>query len=86
MVLLQLPQVAYVIVDKFRGWLNYFGKFRKSALRYTMRILNFRLTKWVRNKYKRFRKKHWYFAFKWLRETSKKYPTMFEHWKVGFVP
>ena len=27
-----------------------------------------------------------FFAYKWLRETSKKYPAMFEHWKMGFSP
>lgn len=86
MVHLQLPQVAHVVADKLRGWLHYFGKFRMSAMRFIMRVLNLRLTKWVRNKYKRFRRKHWYFAYKWLKETSKKYPTMFVHWKVGFTP
>lgn len=86
MVHLQLPQVANVLASKLRGWLHYFGKFRMSAMRYIMRVLNFRLTRWVRNKYKRFKKKHWYFAYLWLKETSKKYPTMFEHWKAGFVP
>jgi group II intron reverse transcriptase/maturase len=86
MVHLQLPQVANVLASKLRGWLYYFGKFRMSAMRYIMRVLNFRLIRWVRNKHKRFKKKHWYFAYLWLKETSKKYPTMFVHWKVGFVP
>lgn len=86
MVHLQLPQLAEILTDKLRGWFHYFGKFRMSAMRFVMRVLNFRLIRWVRNKYKRFRRKHWYFAYKWLKETSIKYPTMFEHWKIGFTP
>jgi group II intron reverse transcriptase/maturase len=86
MVHLQLSQLAEILADKLRGWFNYFGKFRMSEMRFIMRVLNFRLVRWVKNKYKRFRNRHWYFAYKWLRETSKKYPTMFEHWKMGFSP
>jgi RNA-directed DNA polymerase len=86
MVHLQLPQVALIFADKLRGWINYFGKVRMSALRTVMRTINFRIMRWVRNKYKRFWNCHWYFAYKWLKETSKKYPTLFEHWKYGFVP
>ena len=53
---------------------------------HVMRWLNMHLAKWVHNKYRRFRRKHWYKAFLWLKETSKKYPAMFEHWKAGFLP
>jgi group II intron reverse transcriptase/maturase len=86
MVHLQLPQLAEIMADKLRGWFNYYGKFRKSEMRFIMRVLNFRLVRWVKNKYKRFRNRHWYNAYLWLRDTSKKYPTMFEHWKMGFCP
>jgi len=86
MVHLQLPQIANILADKLRGWFNYFGKFRLSEMRFIMRVLNFRLVRWVKNKYKRFRNRHWYFAYKWLREISSKYPAMFEHWKMGFSP
>jgi len=85
MVHLQLPQLAHVVTDKLQGWLHYFGKFHMSAMRYIMRVLNLRLTKWVRNKYKRFRRKHRCFAYIWLREASMKYPAMFEHWKISFT-
>jgi len=86
MVHLQLPDIARILADKLWGWLYYFGRVRMSELRYVVRILNMRLAKWVRNKYRRFRRKHWYLAYLWLKETSKSYPTMFEHWKQGFLP
>ncbi|MBT8245339.1 MAG: 3'-5' exonuclease [Winogradskyella sp.] len=44
------------------------------------------LVKWVRNKYRRFRRKHWFFAYKWLREIAKHYPNLFVHWQYGFTP
>ena len=83
---LQLSKVAEILADKLRGWINYFGKVRMSEMRFVFRTINFRLIKWVRNKYKRFRRRHWYFAYIWLKETSNKYPTMFVHWKYGFTP
>lgn len=86
MVHLQLPQLARLLAAKLRGWLHYFGRVRMSSLRGVMRNLNFRLAKWVRNKFKRFRRKHRYNAFKWLRELSQHYPNLFVHWQYGFRP
>ncbi len=86
MVHLRLPDLAAIIADKVRGWIYYYGKVRMSELHYVFRFLNKRLAKWVRNKYRRFRRKHWFFAYKWLRETAKQYPNMFVHWERGFMP
>jgi len=83
---LQLPYIAGQIRAIVRGWINYYGKVNLSGLRFCMRLLNFRLARWARNKFKRFRKKNFYAAYKWLVETSKAYPNMFEHWKYGFLP
>ena len=81
-----LSRVGELLKSKIRGWLNYYSKFRKSELRHLFRDLNKRLAKWVSNKYRRFRRRHWYFAYKHLQGIAKKYPYMFEHWKVGFMP
>lgn len=86
MVHLRLPDLAGIVADKVRGWIYYYGRVRKSELHYVFRFLNMRLAKWVRNKYRRFRRKHWFYAYKWLQETAKQYPNMFEHWKHGFMP
>lgn len=83
---LSLSGIAHILADNLRGWIYYFGRVRMSEMRFVFRTFNFRLIKWVRNKYKRFRRRHWYFAYKWLKETAKSYPTMFEHWKYGFTP
>lgn len=86
MVHFPLSKIAEILQPKLRGWINYFGKFRKSSMRKVFRVLNFRLALWVRNKYRRFRRKHWYHSYKHLFEISKDYPTMFVHWQHGFKP
>ena len=86
MVHLRLSDLAGIIANKVRGWIHYYGKVRMSELHYVFRFLNMRLSKWVRNKYRRFRRKHWFFAYKWLQETAKHYPNLFVHWQYGFTP
>ena len=82
-----LDKIANLLRLKIRGWLNYYGVFRKSEMRRLFKVLNQRLVKWVRNKYKRFKRKHWYYALKHLKGIAKSYPNMFEHWKYeGFRP
>lgn len=86
MVHLQLSDLANIIAAKLRGWINYYGRIRMSELRGVMRNLNFRLAKWVRNKFKRFRKRSKRHAYEWLRNVSIHYPNLFVHWQYGFLP
>lgn len=82
-----LSKIASLLRLKIRGWLNYYGVFRKSEMRRLFNVLNQRLVKWVRNKYKRFKRKYWYYALKHLKGIAKSYPNMFEHLKYeGFRP
>jgi RNA-directed DNA polymerase len=81
-----LSRVAELLNSRLRGWINYYSKFRKSELRKLFRVVNLRLAKWVRNKYRKFRRRHWFHAYKYLRGISRYYPNMFEHWKHGFLP
>ena len=83
---LTLDKIAEILRSKTRGWINYFGKFRRSDMHGVFRTLNFRLALWVRNKYRRFGRKRISFAYKWLVEISKHFPTMFVHWEYGFLP
>ena len=83
---LSIYQIAGMLRSKIIGWINYYGKFRKSEMGEMFRVLNFRIARWVRNKYRRFRKKHWYFAYKWLEKVSMSFPCLFVHWEHGFLP
>ena len=86
MVHLPIEKIAEILKSKIRGWINYYGKFRMSGMNDVFRVLNFRLARWVRNKYRKFRRRHWYWSYKWLQEVWKDYPTMFVHWEYGFHP
>ena len=82
-----ISKIAELLKLKIRGWINYYGKFRKSEMRKLFRVVHFRLTKWIRNKYRRFRKKPWYVGYKYLQKLSKDFPNLFEHWQYeGFRP
>lgn len=80
-----IEMVAEILNPMIRGWMNYFSKYNKSAVKYTMDCINRRLVKWVMSKYKHFRN-HRSNAEKWLREIAKREPNMFPHWAVGFTP
>jgi len=81
-----ISKIAGILNPKIRGWIIYYSKFRKSELRKLFKVVNLRLTRWVRNKYRKFRRRHWYNAYKYLKGIAESYPEMFEHWKHGFQP
>ena len=77
-----IREIAQALNPMIQGWLNYYGKFRKSAMRGVFYSLNERLAHWVHNKYKSI---NWRQSFEWIRRQIKLTPTMFAHWKAGFV-
>lgn len=79
-----IEEIADYFNSKLRGWLNYFGKFRRRKLNRIFKIFNARLTNWVRNRYKRLNKSY-IKACKWLREYKQVNPELFVHWKYGFI-
>jgi len=81
-----ISKIATILNPRIRGWILFYSKFRKSELRKLFRAVNLRLMRWVRNKYRKFRRRHWYFAYKFLKGISWDYPNLFEHWKYGFLP
>jgi group II intron reverse transcriptase/maturase len=82
-----ISKIAELLKSKTRGWINYYGKFRMSEMRKVFKLLHVRLVKWIRNKYRRYRRQPWFAAYKFLRGISKDYPSLFEHWKFeGFRP
>jgi hypothetical protein len=77
-----IKEIAEVLNPKIQGWLNYFGKFRKFEMRGVFYCLNERIAHWVYNRYKSL---NWHQSFAWLRRQIKLTPTMFVHWKAGFI-
>ncbi len=82
----KLEEIASMLNPRISGWINYYGKFRKSELgKKLFYILNNRLFKWVRCTYKRYRSNIWG-AIRWLRRVAKSQPFLFVHWQHGFLP
>jgi len=68
-----------------RGWVNYYGRYYPSALRWTFRGLNLRLVRWARRTYRRFRYRRRQSTL-WLRRVARSQPQLFGHWQLGIVP
>lgn len=84
---LDIVGLSKALRSKIMGWLNYFGKFHKSAMKVAFRNWNRRIVKWAFNKYKRFkRSKALRTARLWLRQISKEYSYLFPMWQHGFTP
>jgi RNA-directed DNA polymerase len=73
-----LTELATWINEIVRGWLNYYGRYYRSALTSLLRRINAYILRWARKKYKRLR------AFKraiaWWRTVVQRDPTLFWHW------
>lgn len=76
--------IAQHLNPLIRGWIRYYGKFRISELHKVFRLLNQRLVRWARQRYKRY-KTSIKRAYKWLKTVQNQYGTLFYHWQFGFV-
>ena len=68
-----------------RGWLNYYGSFRRSALYPVWDQLNCSLKRWAMRKYKKLRGRMWGAAH-WLGRIARREPGLFAHWQTGLRP
>lgn len=75
--------IAHYLNPMIRGWVNYYGRFRRSELSKVFRLLRIRLIRWARKRYKRYRTRLKQ-AYKWLDRVRKQFPYLFYHWKLGF--
>jgi len=82
---MRIEEIAGLLNPKLRGWINYYGKFRKARFKYFLHNLNIRLLKWIRNKYKRFRNRI-KATKRWLKNVCKINPYLFAHWSFGVKP
>lgn len=80
-----IEELAGQLNAKIRGWISYYGQFRKSEMWKVFAKLNWRLVKWVRKRYKRLGRS-WPKAKKMLLLSSRQNPGLFIHWKEGFTP
>ena len=65
-----------------RGWLQYYGRFYRSALYPPMRQLDRSLARWAYRKYKKLRG-HLRRATHWVARISRRDPKLWAHWQMG---
>jgi RNA-directed DNA polymerase len=78
---LTLDEVAAWVRPVVTGWINYYGRFQRSALILVFRPLDAFLTRWARRKYQRFksaRKR----THQWLKRVRSHQFWLFPHWAL----
>ncbi len=65
-----------------RSWINYYGRYRPSALHALFRLFNRALISWVMAKYRRFRNQKTR-AGQYLARIAEARPELFVHWHKG---
>ena len=75
--------VALFLEPYIRGWINYYGRFRLTALKPIFQLLREYLVKWARKRYKRY-KTNLNKAYDWLKRIKEQFPNLFYQWKLGF--
>jgi group II intron reverse transcriptase/maturase len=77
-----LADLAREINTVVRGWINYYGRYYRSALHSSLNRINDYLVRWIMHKYKRYRRRRLR-AWGALRRTAQRYPGLFAHWQIA---
>ena len=80
----KIEMIAEMINPIVRGWMNYFGRYNRSAMKKGLDCVQRRLIRWAMCKFKKFRG-HRQRAERWLNEIKKREPDMFAHWALSKV-
>lgn len=80
---LSLSDIANEFNPILRGWIEYYGRYNRSALSPVFRHFNKTLVAWAKRKYKKLRGKTR--AGILLEGIAKREPRLFAHWKIGIV-
>jgi len=73
--------LAKLINPPMRGWINYYGRFQRSALHPIFAQVNDRLARWAVWKFKALRGSR-IKAYNWLRRLQRQQPNLFAHWQL----
>jgi len=81
---LSIAQMAKWLNPMINGWINYYGRYYRSALYGMCRHVNKALVRWARRKFKPLRR-HKTQAMKFLERISEQNPRLFAHWRQGML-
>jgi RNA-directed DNA polymerase len=74
-----LTELARRLNPVIAGWINYYGRFCRSALHSVLNHINITLVGWVMRKFKRFHRRRTR-AHAWLKDVARRDPRLFAHW------
>ena len=77
-----IEDLSRMFNPKIRGWLQYYGRYYRSALYPMMRQLDRSLARWAYRKYKKLRG-HLRRATHWITRISRRDAGLFAHWQMG---
>jgi RNA-directed DNA polymerase len=78
-----LLDIAQMLNMQTRGIMNYFGKMGTRILERVFRHLDYRIAKWVKNKFKNLGS--YQKAFDWMRAIRLSNPSIFVHWSISKI-
>lgn len=78
-----IEEIAKVLNQSIRGWLNYYGHIGRRNMSKVFLVINRRIVRWLRKKYKRL-KKCWKQSFDLLEKIRQTKSALFAHWAAGF--
>jgi RNA-directed DNA polymerase len=78
----RIEDLSRMFNPKIRGWLQYYGRYYRSALYPPMRQLDRSLARWAERKYKKLRG-HLRRATHWVARISRRDPKLWAHWQMG---
>lgn len=78
----KLSDIARELNPRLQGWINYYGKFCKSKLDQTLAMVDIRIARWARRKYKKLYG-NIVAAIAWVKKIRKSTPHLFAHWKMS---
>ena len=77
-----LEAMARRLNPKIRGWLHYYGKYKRYKMRRVLYFLDKQVAHWLRKRYKRL-KRNFEKGYTMLRRIYREKPYLFYHWQVG---
>jgi RNA-directed DNA polymerase len=76
-----IDDLAHMWNPVLRGWIQYYGRFYKSALYTIFRHFNGLLVRWAMRKYKRLQRRYRRAEY-WLGGIARREPRLFAHWQL----
>jgi RNA-directed DNA polymerase len=81
---LSLQEIARQLNPLIRGWLQYYGRYTRSALDPLLRYVNQTLVAWAARKFKRFNRSKLQ-AGRFLERVAQAERALFVHWELGMT-